>query len=250
MNEAKGLYWDGNQNRFVEKKYLVEGGLNKKNMSFSEICAYQLAIRGKVWDTASHKFVKVTEPVVFFRGASSYEDWKIFNNLGFDPSLVVSDNMTYMKDGMLRTIDGKYVLSNDEESNQKIFDAILSGYTYSPYGRSVRKYNYRPRMTWTRYNRVPIVPNRIQYKLPFYSNAINIKGRPMSKAYTSTSDSAGLRMAVSGTKSYDDYYKKEFSYNMLYRNPTPISRRTKRYDYSLISRIPGTFQNKFAAYTR
>ena len=244
LNEAKGLYWDGNQNRFVEKKYLVKGGLNKENMSFSEICAYQLAIRGKVWDTASHKFVKVTEPVVFFRGASSYEDWKIFNNLGFDPSLVVSDNMTYMKDGMLRTIDGKYVLSNDEESNQKIFDAILSGYAYSPYGRSVRKYNYRPRMTWTRYNRVPIVPNRI------YSNAINIKGRPMSKAYTSTSDSAGLRMALSGTKSYDDYYKKEFNYNMLYRNPTPISRRTKRYDYSLVSRIPGTFQNKFAAYTR
>lgn len=246
LNESLNppLYWDGNQNRFVEKKYLVEGGLNKKNMSFSEICAYQLAIRGKVWDTASHKFVKVTEPVVFFRGASSYEDWKIFNNLGFDPSLVVSDNMTYMKDGMLRTIDGKYVLSNDEESNQKIFDAILSGYAYSPYGRSVRKYNYRPRMTWTRYNRVPIVPNRI------YSNTINIKGRPMSKAYTSTSDSAGLRMAVSGTKSYDDYYKKEFSYNMLYRNPTPISRRTKRYDYSLVSRIPGTFQNKFAAYTR
>ena len=244
LNEAKGLYWDGNQNRFVEKKYLVKGGLNKENMSFSEICAYQLAIRGKVWDTASHKFVKVTEPVVFFRGASSYEDWKIFNNLGFDPSLVVSDNMTYMKDGMLRTIDGKYVLSNDEESNQKIFDAILSGYAYSPYGRSVRKYNYRPRMNWTRYNRVPIVPNRT------YSNAINIKGRPMSKAYTSTSDSAGLRMAVSGIKSYDDYYKKEFSYNMLYRNPTPISRRTKRYDYSLVSRIPGTFQNKFAAYTR
>ena len=246
LNESLNppLYWDGNQNRFVEKKYLVKGGLNKKNMSFSEICAYQLAIRGKVWDTASHKFVKVTEPVVFFRGASSYEDWKIFNNLGFDPSLVVSDNMTYMKDGMLRTIDGKYVLSNDEESNQKIFDAILSGYAYSPYGRSVRKYNYRPRMNWTRYNRVPIVPNRI------YSNAINIKGRPMSKAYTSTSDSAGLRMAVSGTKSYDDYYKKEFSYNMLYRNPTPISRRTKRYDYSLVSRIPGTFQNKFAAYTR
>lgn len=244
LNEAKGLYWDGNQNRFVEKKYLVKGGLNKENMSFSEICAYQLAIRGKVWDTASHKFVKVTEPVVFFRGASSYEDWKIFNNLGFDPSLVVSDNMTYMKDGMLRTIDGKYVLSNDEGSNQKIFDAILSGYAYSPYGRSVRKYNYRPRMNWTRYNRVPIVPNRT------YSNAINIKGRPMSKAYTSTSDSAGLRMAVSGIKSYDDYYKKEFSYNMLYRNPTPISRRTKRYDYSLVSRIPGTFQNKFAAYTR
>lgn len=246
LNESLNppLYWDGNQNRFVEKKYLVKGGLNKENMSFSEICAYQLAIRGKVWDTASHKFVKVTEPVVFFRGASSYEDWKIFNNLGFDPSLVVSDNMTYMKDGMLRTIDGKYVLSNDEESNQKIFDAILSGYAYSPYGRSVRKYNYRPRMTWTRYNRVSIVPNRT------YSNAINIKGRPMSKAYTSTSDSAGLRMAVSGTKSYDDYYKKEFSYNMLYRNPTPISRRTKRYDYSLVSRIPGTFQNKFAAYTR
>ena len=246
LNESLNppLYWDGNQNRFVEKKYLVKGGLNKENMSFSEICAYQLAIRGKVWDTASHKFVKVTEPVVFFRGASSYEDWKIFNNLGFDPSLVVSDNMTYMKDGMLRTIDGKYVLSNDEESNQKIFDAILSGYAYSPYGRSVRKYNYRPRMNWTRYNRVPIVPNRT------YSNAINIKGRPMSKAYTSTSDSAGLRMAVSGIKSYDDYYKKEFSYNMLYRNPTPISRRTKRYDYSLVSRIPGTFQNKFAAYTR
>lgn len=244
LNEAKGLYWDGNQNRFVEEKYLVKGGLNKEHMSFSEICAYQLAIRGKVWDKASHKFVKVTDPVVFFKGASSYEDWKIFNNLGFDPSLVIPDNMTYIKDGMLQTIDGKYVLSNNEDSNQKIFDAILSGYAYSPYGRSVRKYNYRSRMNWTRYNRVPIVPKRP------YNNLLNVKGKPVAKAYTSTSDQAGLRMALSGTKAYDDYYSKEFSYNMAYRNPTPISKRTKRYDYYRISRIPGTFQNKFAAYTR
>lgn len=226
LNAEHNRYWDSNQGMFVQKKYLTTGGLNSKNMSFPALCAYQLAIFGKKWDIGKHKFVKVTDPVIGCKFNSKYEDWKVYNTLGFDTALVVPEKFTYMgKDGILRNMDGQYVLSDNEESNEKIFAKIREEYSYSSYGRYTRRYSYRS--GWAdgyAYNKVPVVPSKP------YRNVIQSKGKAFNRPFTSSSNYSALRMAVSGYKAYDEYYKYDYNYNYSYRNPVRNT-QLKRYDY-------------------
>lgn len=231
LNQKKGLYWDSNQGRFVKPRLkdgkivgYVFGGLNKEHMSFPELCAYQYALKGKIWDKASHQFVETGNgPLVVSKASNPYNDWRIFNNLGFNPMNITSDNATYMEDGMLRTIDGKYVLSDNVESNQRIFDELVKKYSYGGFSR---RFGYHK--GWgggNYYDKTPIVPNRP------YRNILTVKNRPFGFTYSSSDDYAALRMAVSGYKAYDDYYKFEFGFNYSYRNPTGLMNTVKRFDY-------------------
>ncbi len=243
LYEEKGIFWDANQGRFVEEEYLTKGGFNKEHLSFQELCAYQYGVRGKIWSQAEHAFVKVDglSPLVVVKANNKYNDWKIFNNLGFNPTNIVSDNATYMEDGMLRTIDGKYVLSNDQSSNDKIFQQLLTLY---PFNRYTRRFGYHSGwINFGHYDKVSIVPDKRVYR-----NALNVKGRLFNFGYSSSNSYAGLRMALSGYKAYDEYYKMEFKYNYSYRNPTGFNNMVKRFDYYRPNHQP--LFNKFALYSR
>ena len=243
LNEKKGVFWDANQSRFVEEKYLTKGGFNKEHMTFQEMCAYQYGVRGKVWSQSAHAFVKVTDPLVVVKAYNKYNDWRIFNNMGFNPTNIVRDNATYMKDGMLRTIDGKYVLSNNQASNDRIFQELLHSYPFSGY---TRRYGYRSGwINFGHYDKVPAVP-RVPDKP--YRNVMSINNKPFGFTYSSSDDYAGLRMAVSGYKAYDEYYNMEFQFNYSYRNPTGFNNMIKRFDYYRPNHQP--LFNKFALYSR
>lgn len=243
LNEKKGVFWDANQSRFVEEKYLTKGGFNKEHMTFQEMCAYQYGVRGKVWSQSAHAFVKVSDPLVVVKAYNKYNDWRIFNNMGFNPTNIVRDNATYMEDGMLRTIDGKYVLSNDQASNDRIFQELLHLYPFSGY---TRRYGYHSGwINFGSYNKVPVVPNAPNKP---YRNVLNVNNKPFGFAYSSSDEYAGLRMAASGYKAYDEYYNMEFQYNYSYRNPTGFSNMVKRFDYYRPNHQP--LFNKFAMYSR
>lgn len=243
MNAELGVYWDANQGRFVESEYLTDGGFNKEKLSFSELCAYQYAMKGKVWDKASKEFVKVTDDtLIVVKANNQYNDWEIFNNMGFNPTNIVSDNATYMENGMLRTIDGKYVLSNDQASNDRIFEELVRKYGQSGYGRFNRWFGYHRGFAGRNFEAVPAVPQRS------YQNVLTINGKPFGFTYSTSHDYAGLRMAVSGYKAYDEYYKYEYSYNYSYRNPSSMHNTVKRYDFYRPDHQP--LFNKFAMYSR
>lgn len=219
--DLHGLYYDGNQGMFVAKRYLTTGGLNSKNMTFSELCAYQLAIHGKVWDNANKKFVKVQDPSVRALYDGKYTDWRAFDQLGFNPAWVAKSNTLVYKDGIVQTLDGTYVLSNNAASNERIFDYIKRNFSYTPYGRSTRRWNYKS--GWAsgyRYNARAVVP----YKEAKYRGNLNVENRSFSTPYTSTRDYSGIKMALTGERQYEEYYKFEYNYNYSYSHPSNYSR--------------------------
>lgn len=241
LNAEMGIFWDANQGRFVEEKYLTEGGFNKDKLTFPELCAYQYAVKGKTWDKAAKEFVKTTEPIVTIKAYNSYNDWKIFNNLGFNPTNITPDNATYMEDGMLRSINGKYVLSNDQLSNDKIFDELVAKYSFS-FGRRFRKFGYHRGFAGGKmYSALTHVPPRKYIGL-------NIGDRTFGYTKTSSGDYAGLRMALTGYKAYDEYYKQEYSYNYSYHNATGVMTNVRRFDFYRQDHQP--LFRKFAMYQR
>ena len=240
LNAEMGIFWDANQGRFVEEKYLTDGGFNKEKLSFPELCAYQYAVKGKVWDKNAKEFVKVTDPIVTVKAYNSYNEWEIFNNLGFNPTNITPDNATYMEDGMLRSINGKYVLSNDQLSNDKIFKELVAKYSFS-FGRRFRKFGYHKGFAGKSYNAVPVVPPK-----PY--SGFTIGNKTFGYTKSTSNNYAGLRMAVTGYKAYDDYYKYEYNYNYSYHNPTGVRTGIKRFDFYRQDHQP--LFRKFAMYQR
>ena len=232
LNESMhGLLWDSNQGMFVEKKYYIDGGLNKEHVSFPELCAYMYAIRGKVWDQASHEFVEVKDTaVVNLKASNKYNDWKIFNNLGFDPGNIAPEYMIHYENGMYRSLDGKYVLTDDEISNQRIFDELVRKYSY---GRSY----HRGYAGGHPYDASPIVPNRAAY----YS----LSGKKFSGSPVNSTTSAASRIYASGYKAYEHYYSYELKHTYSYIDTLGYRNSVKRFDFHRPSFTP-----KFAMYTR
>lgn len=222
LNAFNGYYWDGNQGRFVTEEFLTKGGLNDEHMTFSKLCAYELAFNGKVWDQQKHEFVQVKDPDVVIQTDNNFDDWRLFNNLGFNPTMLNTKHITYVDDyGGLRNLDGKYVITSDDARNQKTFEEILRNYSYN----LGRKYSYRSwKHKWYNMERTPIVPRKP------YRNGIQGKGKLFGKAYTSSNLNVGIRMAITGSKAYDEYYKNQYNYNYSYHTPSGLY-NVRRYDY-------------------
>ena len=240
LNEELGIYWDSNQCRFVEKEYLTEGGFNREELSFSELCAYEYAMRGKIWDRNKEDFVDAgVEPIITTKAYNKYNDWAIFNNLGFNPMNLTSDNSVYYdENGMLRSVDGKYVLSNDQVSNNKIFNEIVALYSAPSY---TRRFGYHNGWGGEHYyKKQPIVPSK-----PYRNNKQNNK--PFNFVNNTSSAQAELRMSLAGYRSYNAYYQHEYSYNYSYRTPKRVS-GIKRFDFYRPDNL--AVFNKFAYYSR
>lgn len=232
LYEQKGLYWDANRQQFVKQNMMISGGLNRSDLSFPELSAYIYGIQGKVWDQSSRKFVKVADPIVSISSFFTDGNEDRFGELGFSTASITPSDFTYMEDGILKSFDGTYVLSDNEESNQRIFDILFS--KYAPVSQGY----HSGRVNGYSYKKQPVTPKK-NYNTSYRSP--KVKSARIRPSYDS---GVGLKILNSGAKSYEAYYNKEYSYSYSYRYP---NRNTvKRYDYHRYSNSVG--KNKFSYY--
>ena len=232
LYEQKGLYWDANRQQFVKENMLISGGLNKSDLSFPELSAYIYGIQGKIWDRSRGEFVKVTDPIVSVSSFFTDGNEDKFEELGFSTASITPSDFTYMEDGILKSFDGTYVLSDNEESNQKIFNILFSN--YAPISQGY----HSGRVNGYSYKKQPITPKKnysTSYRGP------KVKSARIKPSYD---PGVGLKILNSGAKSYEAYYNKEYKYSYSYRYP---NRNTvRRYDYHRYSNSVG--KNKFSYY--
>jgi hypothetical protein len=221
--ELFGERYDYNQGKYVQKEQFTKGGLNSKrgSLSWEELCALQYALHGKEW-IPGEGFVKTTEPIVNFLLPDLDLD-KTIKLDRTDPKekAFISFNLVDVayadtEDPTLEDepyeMQGRWILNGNRKHDAAIFAEIIAEYSNKAPGYTGYK-TYGP---WHNYSSVPRLPKSIQYSKRYPKN----KGRKFSYSYTSGGEYAALRMALYGSKIYEDYYKNEFNYNYSYRSPS------------------------------
>jgi hypothetical protein len=204
------LIYDANQQTFVEKKYYIAGGLNDFSQyegqdflrHWNELKSIRYALYGETYDKASHKFIKTAEPSVVtiydFMDIDVKKQYDNYYNMLGIPRLQVADKPLIVKDGVLMTTDGKYVITGNAEHDAKIFDKVRDTFGYQG-----RRYSGHRRYSYSK--------TRKYNKKPY-------KGRPTPSTYYSSVGWA--------THDYNgtDGYKFEFNYQFQYHSPQPASK--------------------------
>lgn len=244
--KKQGKWYDSNLDRVVDRKYKNKDGLNNPNLSFKELEEYKAFWLGEYWDSNWMGFKKETKDLKRgrfglnrdFNFLTEPNDWDEYcslelkyhgrkwcnNSHKFIPitewknERLNRDDLTTEEFFHYMNEDGYYWDAKDKKFKQipEVMHAYNSGYYYRGW-RNFRR--------WVNYNSNPPADKNRVYSGGLYK----IKNRPFGMPYTSTSDYSALRMAVSGYKAYDDYYKFEYNSNYSYRNPNPMS-SVKRYN--------------------
>ena len=204
------LIYDANQQTFVEKKYYIAGGLNEFSQyegqdflrHWNELKSIRYALYGETYDKASHKFIKTADPTVVtiydFMDIDTKKQYDNYYNMLGIPRLQVADKPLIVKDGVLMTTDGKYVLTGNTEHDAKVFDRVRNTFGYQG-----RRYSGHRRYSYNK--------TRNYNKKPY-------RGRPTPSTYYSSVGWA--------THDYEgtDGYKFEFNYQFQYHSPQPASK--------------------------
>lgn len=245
-NEAFfGTKWDANQGKFVNPDQFIEGGLNMEHMGWSELSTLKYIIDGEQWSFGSHSFEKVRESqVVYMLPASEIDSSKLtvqrestsfLDKLGVSVYAAGEDKKygatgiagnairTLVNDskvGMLKTEDGKYILTGDKAHDAKVFDLILSENSAPGSGRGWRNYKWN---NWGFRNNRRVGLGVGLRNQQLIGGIIGRDGRIYQRPYNYNNNKyAGLRMAATGRKSYDEFYKFEYQYNFQYRYHNPV----------------------------
>ena len=192
--EKFGYLWDANQSKFVDEDHYIPGGLNSLNGinnlgDWNKIKAYRRALFGEeyVYDPVSgkKKFVQMHEPTHV-----TLESLLLKSNLDDDyyqyvalPRIngVALRNCT-VKDGVIKTGDGKIVLTWNEDYNNRVLGQLDTGMNWG-------------RRNWRRFQ---------HYTGRRFYNHNDYQG-----VYTEKND-------------YEDFYKYNFQYNgQAYRADKP-----------------------------
>lgn len=191
------MRWDSNQNTFVNRFKYIAGGLNDTS-NFNEVMSLRLALYGETYDRATHKFNKTTEPaVVLINNFTDREFTRKYANyfsLLAIPKLQEAIGSYTIKDGLLVTKDGKYVVTGIPEYDNKIFDKFRYTFTYNGRRRGKR---YSGWQNYS-YNKTK------KSNKPYYGNSSNYQ--------------TGY-----GWNEEKGYYRLEYSYEYQYHSPQPSS---------------------------
>ena len=286
-----GTLWDANQNKFVDKDHYIPGGLNDKDLSWDELTKLMYYINGKEWNGS--KFVQTRDPIiidetpyedyvvkkkVLREGKNEQSNWASFWLLGADTAYSESSSYDIVEDIKEKPKYGKDVLflSGDPKHDKEVFDKILAMPSVAPV--SSRSKNYKSGLTYEGYRY-----NKKQSVKPYYNDIVRSKpnlsstyrnarnfgvgiksgGKIYSRPYEGSDNQSGLRMATSGYKAYDDYYRFEEAYQYKYHKnnkigdypqlQTSIQRYSRsRYNYnSAYNKIRyGAGKNIYAMYKR
>lgn len=243
-----GTKWDANQGKWVNPDEVIEGGLNKDNMGWSELSTLKYIIDGEQWSFGSHSFEKVKDSQVVFMLPASEIDSTEFKAQRDERSPIqklietiaepvysakgskygatgiagnaVRTLVNDSKVGMLKTEDGKYILTGDKAHDAKVFDLILSENSAPSTGRGWRNYKWN-NFGFRNNRRVGLGVGLRNQQL--IGGIIGRDGRIYQRPYNYNNNKyAGLRMAATGRKSYDEFYKFEYQYNFQYRYHNPV----------------------------
>ena len=263
----QGKWYDANLDKVVDIKYKNTRGLNADFDSvygdeyFDKLCAYKRIYRDEVWDNNWGGFVeyghfdKATN--VYFDkngnpkdlGLNRYRDLRVpgeweklqeemymYHGRKWDKNTERFIPFWLWKEEKLNRTDltfaelqeymaekGRY-WDNKDHCFKSVPENMLAynrGYYYRGWREFKRWVNYRnnPPARRTEYNRRRYNPN----------TTYNVSGRPYGYIYSFHDDQAALRMASSGYKAYDEYYKFEFQNNYQYRMPNPLN-QVRRYN--------------------
>ena len=218
---AKGRFSRTDKALFDGKGNPKEMGLNRyRNLSipgeWEALCHDMRRYHGMVWDRNSDKFVHYWEwkNEKLNRDDLSWDEKQFYE--AEKGRFWVPDEHKFMP---LLEIMEKYDFAVPKDKRFDYFMDFMGAYRGYRNGYFHGKWRHFKR--WINYGDNPPA---LQYiRKPFNSGTtFNVNGKPFGYSYTSSGQYAALRMAVSGYKAYDDYYKFEFKYNYDYRMPHPI----------------------------
>ena len=237
------LKWDANQNTFVESDKVIPGGLNSISSGFEgfkEVCVYRYLLFGEEYDKETKKFNKTSDNVIVkldkLHGLDRYD--KYFAMLGIPSLADTSSRIRLNDDGFLVTSDGKYVLLDDPDYNQKLFRKLAVDYahvipTWNRYGG--RRYRGWKRYSYTKFQKTP----RIR------------KSYNKARARQITPDFHIPQRFVTGFGWNDQqgYYRLAYKYQYQYHNPQPASKLHCLISPPMVYPYGGGY-NKFSFHSR
>lgn len=218
--EKFGKLYDANQNAFVEPENYIAGGLNdfediNSVSDWYKLKAYREALFGETYvkepyideNGVEHKgrFVQTKEPSVVtltsLVGTRDYD--RYFDKLGIPRLAQVLSEDVVLEDGYLKTKDGKYVLLNDADYNNKVFSNFSSGGGFG-FRRGWRHWG----SGWRNFKK--FTPRTFP--------------RPRFRADVARIlSNSGVGKGVVGY-ALDDYYRFEYNYKNQFRNPKPLKK--------------------------
>jgi hypothetical protein len=229
MDEKFGLKWDANQNAFVTPDRYIAGGLNQTfdmgtdRGAWSRLQSLRLALYGETYNKVTKHFEQTAEPtVVILSNAKEQREYdEYFSRLAIPRLRFTDERLMLNSEGLLVTADGKYVLTNNPEYNEIIFNKVshlVSG------GSRWRNYPRWKRYSFHKFTKFD--------KKPY-------KGRTLPQHYYT-----GI-----GWNDEEGYYRLNFNFNYQYHSPEP-GRKLRRLLSPRINYPFGGGYNKYSFYTR
>lgn len=196
-------------------------GLNRyRNLSvpgeWEALCHDYRRYHGMVWDRNTDKFVHYWEwkNEKLNRDDLSWDEKQFYE--AEKGRFWVKEEHKFMP--LLEILD-KYDFAVPKD---KKFDFLMDFMgAYRQFRRGYYNGKWKHFKRWINYGNNPPIKKYIQKQFNS-GTTFSVNGKPFSYSYSSSGQYAALRMAVSGYKAYDDYYKFEFKYNYDYRMPNPI----------------------------
>lgn len=221
MKEKFGFEWDANQNCFINPEkgnHYIAGGLNNAK-SFREVQLYRYALFGEIYNKDTKHFEKTEDSkvVVIDSLFKSPEYNNYFAMLGIPRLADLKQRIHLNDEGLLVTSDGKYVLMNNNDYNQRVFNKIVGEY-------GGRFYN-----GWKNYSQ----------RKTSYRNKKPYKGQTLAKHYYT-----GF-----GWNDVEGYYRLSYEYSYQYHNPQPSSKLNRLISPPVTYPYGGGY-NKFSFHNR
>ena len=223
MYKKYGKVWDANRNKFILEDEVLSGGLNSQYLTRYQRNALRLALFGKVWNEETEQYDVVQEPQIVLLSKLFTVDpaHHMYSKLGIPVLANLSSPVHVNGEGFLVTEDGKYVLTNDNEYNQRVFNKFI------PAGRGRGYANWK---------------NRSFRHTSKYANSKKPK-----KIYTPYTVSPSSYLGAKYELKMD--YSYEYKYNYRYHNPQP-GRASRRLLTAPVHYPYGGGYNKFSFYAR
>ena len=264
--EQQGKWYDANTGRVVGIEHKNTYGLNDPKYQnsdeyFNEMCALRLLYHNEVWDNNFGGFIKYGE--FTSPGKAYFDEEGNPKELGLNRyrDLRIPGEWDKLQEDMYKYHGRKWDANTDkfipffmwkeEKLNRKdltfaerqqymaekglYWDSVSHSWKSVPEAMSISNFNsgyYRRGWhnfkRWVNYGNNPPAA---KYDNRQYNprTTFSVNGKPFSYSYTTSNDNASLRMAVSGYKTYDEYYHDEYQFNYRYRMPNPLS-RMRRYN--------------------